>query len=126
MKHILLITILGLFLTQGYAQENNSYEKFKTGIFAYEGRVGEVEICRTKKRQTEIYTNGKSKLILKIEWVNDSTYVLTHKKSKNAPGCLDKGDWIKAIIVASDNDTYTCSYTSNKCGEGKSVFIKLE
>ena len=126
MIKIFLIVSFCLFWIQLFSQEHRPYEKFKTGKFTYEGRIGEVEIIRTKKTQTEIYNEGKSKLIFKIKWVNDSTYILKHQKSINAPGCLEKGDWIKAIILGSENNKYTCSFTSNKCGEGQSVFIKLE
>lgn len=112
--------------TKKEIMEGSAYKNFKIGKFTYEGREEEVEIIRTNKTQTEIYNGGKSKLILNIEWVNDSTYLLTHKESINASGCLNKGDWIKATIIDTKKDKYTCSYTSNKCGEGKSVFIKLD
>ena len=126
LKQIILLTLLTLVFKPIFSQDQIDFEYFKTGKFTYEGKEGEVEIIRTKNKQIEVYNGGNSKLILKIKWINDSTYVLTHKKSINAPGCLEKGDWIKATILNGSKDQYECSYTSNRCGEGKSIFIKLE
>lgn len=126
MKQLILLTFLTLLVKPVFSQDQIDFESIKTGRFTYEGKEGEVEIIRTKRKQIEIFNEGKSKLILKIKWINDSTYVLTHKKSINNSGCLDKGDWIKAKILKRKKDRYECSYTSNKCGGGKSVFIKLE
>lgn len=126
MKQLILITLLNLLISPVFSQDQNSFDDLKTGKFAYEGNEGEIEIIRTKKKQIEIFNNGKSKLILKIKWLNDSTYVLTHIKAKNAVGCLQKGDTIKAIILNRNGNRYECSYSSNRCGDGKSVFIKLE
>lgn len=126
MKQLILLTVLSLFFMPLRSQGQNGFDDLKVGKFTYEGKEGEIEIVRTKNRQVEIYNNGKSKLILKIDWINDSTYVLTHIKSINAPGCLEKGDWIRATITSRSGDTYECTYTSNRCGSGKSVFKKLE
>ncbi|MFI5204028.1 MAG: hypothetical protein ACHQF2_05980, partial [Flavobacteriales bacterium] len=67
-----------------------------------------------------------SKIVLKIEWLNDSTYVLTVKKLVNAPGCLSKRDWIKTVITSCTDNRWVGTYTSNKCGSGKCVFLKKE
>lgn len=124
-----IFTILGLFFCVShclYSQNSDCLNKIKTGKFTYPGEEGKVEIIRTKKTQTEVYNNGVSKLILKIQWLNDSTYVLTHKKSVNAPGCLEKGDWMKATVFKCEENRYSCEFTSNKCGNGQIVLIKLE
>ena len=108
-------------------QDSGCLEKFRTGTFQYETGGGEkVIIYRTKRKQTEVFNNGKSKLILKIKWLNDSTYLLIQKKAVNAPGCLKKGDIIKTRVVSCEGERFTCEYSSERCGKGKSVFLKLE
>jgi len=127
MKSLYLSLLISLCTSFVYGQNTKKeLEKFRTGKFTYLGQEEDVVIIRTKKQQTETYNQGKSKLILKIEWVNDSTYVLTHQKAIEAPGCLTKGDWIKTIITSQDGNKYTCTYTSNKCGSGEGTIVKLE
>lgn len=129
MKKLLLITSILfslMFHIDVYSQEKLTYEDIKTGTFTYEGQEGNVEIIRTKREQIEIFNEGKSKITLKIEWVNDFTYILEVKELINAPGCLKRGDWIKASIGNRDKKGYDCSYTSSSCGSGSSRFIKLE
>ncbi|SMC81345.1 hypothetical protein [Moheibacter sediminis] len=125
MKYLFLLITLCCFGI-GQSQESNIYSKFKTGKFSYEGNSGKVEIIRTEKKNIEIFNNGKSKLINEIKWINDSTYILTHKKSINASGCLDKGDWVKSTIIKVDGNSYTIKAISNKCGEGQTVIHKTE
>jgi hypothetical protein len=126
MKSNLFVLLLICFSGTAFGQKTNCFKKHVIGKFTYQDRQHESEIIRTRTKQTEIFNFGKSKLILKIKWLNDSTYVLTHQKAINAPGCLDKGDWIKATITNCDETHYTATYTSNKCGNGKSTFIKLQ
>lgn len=126
MKRLFLVILLFLTFYPVFSQKQNDFEGFKTGKFAYEGRESEVEIIRTKRKQIEIYNGGQSKLIMAIKWINDSTYVLTLKRSVNVLGCLENGDSIKTTILKRDGDKYFCSFTSNKCGGGSCVFIKLE
>ena len=126
MKHTILFILLISFSVQMFSQNKMSYDDLKTGKFTYEGMEGEVEIIRTKKKQIEITNGGESKLISKIDWINDSTYVLTLKKMINSPGCLEKGDWIKSTILNRKGDKYECSFTSKKCGDGTAVLVKLE
>jgi hypothetical protein len=126
MKQLILVTLLSLFLRPVFSQDQNKYEDFKTGKFTYQGKSGVVEIIRTNKKQVEIFNDGKSKLILKINWINDSTYILTLIKKINIHGCLERGDWIKATITNRNGNKYECTYISKNCGGGKSVFVKLE
>src|SRR5690554_7101380 len=80
MKHLFTLLALTFLAGSAFAQEAR-YDDFKTGTFTYESQEGEVEIIRTKTKQIEIYNDGKSKLITNIKWENDSTYVLTDRKS---------------------------------------------
>ena len=109
-----------------FQQSDNLYKSFRTGIFTYQNSKTRVKIVRTEDEQIEIYNDGNSKLILGIHWENDSTYVLTHKQAINAPGCLQIGDWIKTTITSAEKNKYSCTYTSNRCGSGESVFIKVK
>lgn len=119
----LLLTLVSLHVA---GQNKNCLESLKSGKFTYEGMEGKIEIIRSNDKQVEIYNNGESKLILKIEWINDHEYILTHLESLNAPGCLEKGDSIKTTVVKCEDNKYYCVFTSNKCGNGSATFIKLE
>ncbi len=108
------------------AQNFHAIERFKTGVFIYENRDSSRQIIRTKKKQTEVFNEGKSKLVFDVEWTSDTTYLLRFKKSHNAPGCLQKHDFIAVIILSVDSDCYTCRFISNRCGEGTGVFYKID
>jgi len=124
MKNVVLL-IFGFLLTQAYAQEPSKYTKFRTGTFQYEGLGSSVEVIRTEESQTEIYENGDSKLILDIEWLNDSTYILTHRESINAPS-ISKLGWLKTKITAVEGNRYEASYTTDTGDSDECVFIKME
>lgn len=127
MKKSIILSLTFLFLASlAFAQDKVDYSKFRTGTFSYPGQEEDVIITWTKHKQIEVYNGGESKLILKVEWLNDSTYLLTHKKSINAPGCLDKGDWIKTKITQVNGNRYLCESTTNKCGSGELIIVKLE
>lgn len=126
MKHLYLVPLLTLAFP-AFSQNQTHFDDLKTGKFTYAENEGETEIIRTKRKQTEIYNDGKSKLVMKIRWENDTTYVLTLKREVNAPGCLQKGDWIRTTIVKRSGNRYECSSTSKRCGSlAKIVIIKLE
>jgi hypothetical protein len=109
-----------------YSQDSLCLKNMRTGTFTYEGQEGRVEIIRTRKKQVENYNGGKSKIILRIKWVNDSTYVLTFRRAKNAPGCLKEGDTITTRILECDGNSYYCEYSSRRCGGGRITFVKLD
>jgi hypothetical protein len=122
-----ILSFLVISLLDVFGQNNDCLKNHRTGKYTYKSRGKTVEVIRTEKEQTEIYNNGKSKLILSVEWTSGSTYVLTFKKGINAPpGCLTEGDWIKVTIVKCYGKQYAAKYTSNKCGEGENVFEKIE
>ncbi len=123
MKNILsmIFILFSLFL---FGQEENPYEKFKTGTFTYQAGKQTVVIKRTKNKHIEIVDGAK--LVMDIEWTSDSTYVLTAKKIGGKPGCLSKGDWIKVKIVKIEGEAYTAKFYSEFCGNGTSVFTKVE
>jgi len=81
-------------------------------------------IIRTDKLQTEIFNNGQSRLILKIKWTSETTYVLKLKKAINAPGCLKKGDRVTTTIVSCSGDEYVGASTSKKCGDITTTYIR--
>ena len=79
MKQLLLLILLSLFLRPAFSQEQSKFDDLKTGKFAYENKVGEVEIIRTKRKQIEQFNDGESKLILKIKWVSASDALRAYK-----------------------------------------------
>jgi uncharacterized protein YxeA len=125
MRYLFLFASLLLF-TQLQAQtfDNTCLSKYKTGTFSYEGKEKEVQIIRTKTQQIEIFNEGKSKAYLKIEWKNDSTYVLTLTKVKNVPNA-QIGQQIETHIVSCEGDRYVCEYTAGAT-KGECVIVKLK
>ncbi len=109
-----------------FAQNSRSIEEFKTGVFLYEGMDSTKQITRTKNKQIEVFNEGKSKLVFDVEWTSDTTYLLRFKKAVNAPGCLQKYDCIAVVINSISENSYSCRYISNNCGEGTSVFYKID
>lgn len=126
MKKTFLLLLLSCLFSVSYSQTpKKTYEGFKTGKFTYLAGDETVLIIRKKNTQTEIFNNGESKIILRINWLDDSNYTLTLKKAINAPGCLNKGDTINARIIKRSSNEYTCTYTSKNCGSGESTFTKV-
>jgi len=124
----LVVLWLLIFQTKSFcAQSTDNFLKMRTGRFKYANKLEGTTIVRTKKKQVEYSNNGNSKLILRVKWLNDSTYTLTHKKSVNKdPGCLVKGVEILVQIKECDSLAYFATYSSTKCGKGESYFIKIE
>jgi len=99
----------------------------RRGIFAYKTSMGtEVKVIRRKQKQKEISNGGKSKLITKIRWVNDSTYVLIFKREKNDPECLKKGTRIINTIIKCSENEYTVRSFSVECGKTENIITKIE
>ncbi len=122
MKNIIALLFI-LAATFSFSQDENPYEKFKTGTFTYQAGKTTVVIKRTKKKHIEIVDGVK--MVMDIEWTSDSTYVLTARKI-SSPGCLSKGEWIKVKIVKIEGETYTAKFYSENCGNGSTVFTKVE
>ncbi|MCX6180727.1 MAG: hypothetical protein NT150_02200 [Bacteroidetes bacterium] len=116
---LLLLTLSKLAFSQNHCSD------YKTGKFTYEGLENEMEITRTKHKQIELDKSTNQKSVLKIKWINDSTYVLTVKGQRNKSTCLKNGETINATIYKCEGKKNYVSYTSN-CGNGKCVIIKLE
>jgi hypothetical protein len=127
MKKSILLSIFVTLSILGFGQKENEYTKFHTGTFTYESSGEDVIIKRTKTRQTETYNDGKSKVILKIKWENDSTYILTHIKSVNVgESCLKKSDSIKSVIMVVEGNKCFVRFSTKNCGQGACHFIKKE
>lgn len=96
----------------------------KTGKF--KPKHGEAsEMLRTKDTQTDIYNNGKSKIVTSLKWISDNIFNLITDSIINAPGNLKPGDEILVKIVACARTKYLCHYTS-KYGTGTRVYLKVE
>jgi hypothetical protein len=127
-KRLLFLSLLlnGLSLIS-FGQNKDCLKSMRTGKFTYAGRNGEgIEILRSKGEQVELTNNGRSKLILSIDWRAEDIYVLTLKKIVNNQGCLNPGDWIRVKIIACEGTSYKAKFDSERCGSGESVFVKLE
>lgn len=123
MKYLLfLFLLLTLSLS---AQEKSNYKDFRKGTFVYEG-VDDVKLIRTKKKQVEIFNDGKSKITMSIKWENDSTYVLTVTEILNSPGCLHVGDVIYTKITKREGPKFFFSYQTANCGNGAGELIKVK
>ena len=68
------------------------------------------KIKRTKRKQIEFFNSGKSRVVSKITWLNDSSYMLIVKKCVNCP------DVSLAQIGASTKVSITeCTGNKFKC-----------
>jgi hypothetical protein len=113
MKSTLILLVMLTLSLPTFSQQSDCLKAMKTGEFFYPGRKDAAKIIRKKDKQIEIYNNGLSRLVFKLKWANDSTYVLTLKKKINAPGPLKKGDWIKATITSCEDGKSFCKTVSN-------------
>ena len=123
MKNFISLIFI-LVATMSFSQDENPYEKFKTGTFTYTSGKQTIVIKRTSKKQIEYFDGGK--IVMNVEWTSDSTFTLIAKKIGGKPGCLSKGDWIKVKIVKVEGETYTAKFYSEFCGNGTTVFTKVE
>jgi uncharacterized protein YxeA len=125
MKYLLLhLCLLIAFVSNAQTLNTDCLADYKIGTFSYEGKENEVQIIRTKNQQIEIFNNGKSKAYLKIEWKNDSTYVLTLTKVKNVPNA-QIGQEIVTRIISCEGGRYVCTYTAGNT-KGECVIVKLK
>ena len=126
MRFYLTMTLLIFGSISLHAQNTECLQKMKTGNFKYLDKREGTTIVRRGNKQIEYSKNKKSKLKLKVKWLNDSTYVLTHKKTVRNPGCLEKGTQIKVQIISCDGNKYFAKYESETCGNGESWFLKIK
>lgn len=118
--HIALLFFILLFSFDAHSQlSKECLERVKIGRFEYRSSDKTITVIRTKKRQIETYNNGKSKLINRIKWISNTTYITTFVKEVNASGCLQRGDKMTMTILACDGDKYTVVATSENCGGAK-------
>jgi hypothetical protein len=106
-----------------WSQDSKCNVDYKTGTFIYEDPTVKAIIVRTETQQKESWNDGKSFILMKIKWQNDSTYVLTVKKVVNAPGCVKKGTKIWTTIESCDGKKINFSYKTKSCGDGKASMI---
>ena len=125
-KTFLFFLAIFAFTQSNYAQSKKELKALRKGVFAYEGRNDGYIVKRTGSKQIETSADGTQKLILKIRWLDDRTYVLTFIKEINLPGCLKPGDTITTSITECDEFGYSCHYVSTSCGKGSCKFIKIE
>lgn len=108
--------------------DEKSLHLFKSGTFYYDQLGPEVKIIRKGNKQTEVWNNGKSKVVMKVEWLSSTEYVLTLLKEVNvehSSGCLAKGDKLHNVIVANSDTQFFVKSRTLKCGTMTSVINKL-
>ena len=120
--------ILGLLLLLLYgnydiqAQDSDCLKSIRTGKFesvTEDGQGFDYTVIRKKKKQIEIFNNGKSKVISKIDWIDDSNYTLTTLKWKNAnSGCDHIGAVAYVEILNCDESIQVLRWQQDGCGEG--------
>lgn len=125
-RTILIVLAIFAFTQSNYAQTKKELRALRKGVFAYEGRNDGYIVKRTGSKQIESSADGTQKLILKIRWLDERTYVLTFIKEVNMPGCLKTGDTITTSITDWDGNGYSCNFVSTSCGKGSCKFIKIE
>ncbi len=119
MKFHLLLMLSFAFSSHLFAQKDaRPSQVHRKGLYQYVGESEDILIKRTKHRQIEYNPKTKQKLVLSIKWVSDNEYVLKFIRHHNMPGCLKKGYTIASVITLSDQDSYTCKWSSDHCGSG--------
>jgi hypothetical protein len=126
MKQLIFLLFTLIASRQTIAQDTECLKKMRTGNFIYSDQGSQSVIIRTDKLQTEIFNNGQSRLILKIKWTSETTYVLKLKKAINAPGCLKKGYRVTTTIISCSGDEYVGASTSKKCGDITTTYIRTK
>lgn len=126
------VLILFVFLSgySTYAQDSNCLTSLRIGEFvavSEDGKKLGYKVIRKKNKQTEIYNNGKSKIISRIKWLNDSTYTLTTLKMINTPnpGCDKIGAIATVKILDCSNSIQLCEWSQKGCGTGISRLKKI-
>jgi hypothetical protein len=108
-------------------QKATPRELFSTGTFVYVGAENDALIERTKTMQIETMNGGKTKIFMKIKWLDDQTYVLTQKRVINLDGdCMSRGSKIRTVISDYTDNTYTCFFDAGKCGNGLAQIKKIK
>lgn len=119
MIKLVALSLLIFLEVNSFAQETDCLKSMRVGVFTYLGTEADVEIIRTDSLNTEIFNDGEIKYIERIEWLSDSTYVMTQMEVVGAEiGCIKNGDKIWITILTCENDQYTYKWTSENCGSG--------
>lgn len=114
--------------SSSYAQDSQCLEEIRTGKFkaiSEDGKELAYTVIRKKKKQIEVYNNGQSKIVSRIDWLNDSTYTLTTIEKINAPGCDKVGAIARVRILNCKNLIQTCEWSQDGCGKGVTRLKKI-
>lgn len=125
LKSAILTLVLCLATGLSYAQGNSELRKFRTGKFYYPLIPDASLVVRTKHRQIEYGLKNNAKSVLKIKWLNDSTYVLTLLSTTYDIPCFRKGLKLTTKITSHNGNEYSF-HTSSKCVEFDAVMVKKE
>ncbi|NOQ71017.1 MAG: hypothetical protein GQ574_03385 [Crocinitomix sp.] len=99
----------------------------RIGTFKYADKLDDITIHRTEHKQYEYNSDSTQILIYDVKWINDEEFWLTfsHDIGYKGKKCLDPGDVIQSTITDIDKIGYTCNWTTENCGNGKSSFRKI-
>lgn len=127
-RDVVLLIFLYSLNTNSFAQslDKKCLEDIKRGKFVTHQNGVENVILRKGKKQIEYFGEIDGKLISRIKWINDSTYLLTLKRCLNCPNtpllekgrsftfevidCFGKEHYCKLLL--SNKNTQTVRYTS--------------
>jgi hypothetical protein len=124
MKNI-IITFLFLLTFTSYSQETKC-SNFKYGKFKYSNpKYSEWIVVRTDSTQTEKSSISGIEIKSSIEWKSDCEYVLVYKRILNAEAKNMIGNIVRAKIVQTESDRYTCISKDEK-NELELEMIKIE
>ena len=114
MKNLLLILFIAALAPAGFGQADGvDCSDFKTGVFSFEsGNAKDVRIRRGKSKQVELHPESSSKVISKIEWMDDCTFILTCIKVNKPENKKYIGGklTVKIISVTDSSYTYRATY----------------
>lgn len=111
-----LLTILGIMLIFGCSNKPKNCSKFKTGTFIYlDSKMKGLKVERNDSMQIETDTNFNSKIICKVEWLSECSYLVTPIKSINFPDSTKLAP-IEVEIIETTNNSYTFISIIDKLG----------
>jgi hypothetical protein len=84
------------------------------------------KVIRDNEKQIDIFNSGKSKIISKITWTNDSFFTLTTIRKVRAPGCDKVGATAYIRITSCSDSIQVYQWSQEGCGTGTTRMRKIK
>lgn len=107
------------------AQENDCVAQMHRGEFRYKDAGDDVVIKRTKTKQIEIFNGGKSKYILKLDWISETEYTLTYIKAVGTEESESHNE-IRCRIIRCEGNESLVEYMTNEGQFGQTTIVKVD